>query len=282
MGFVTVLRELWFFRAAVTAAAVFGVAVGVSMMFKIVLPGGIESRQYNVGVAEATALLDTPRSQVADLGQAEADVGSLSVRSSLLASLMTSSPLKERIATNAGIAPGKLIAIPPSSAPTAGTPAPVVPGVEKPNAVILRASVPTLESGEVPIISVDTQAPAAADAAKLADEAVAVLRAHLETVAGTGEIPEARRIVVRPLGPARASTVRRGPTRLTAVIASFAVFIFGCAGLLGLSWLVRAWRTPLELDDDGRPAEQVHWDELERDGREEAPPLVDASAARRS
>ena len=282
MGFVAVLRELWRFRVPVVAAACFALFVGVLLMFRVSVPGGIDSRRYDVGLASTTALVDTPSSQVVDLGDTGTDVGSLSVRASLLASLMTSSPIKDQIARRAGVNPETLIAIPPSSSGPGATPAPSVPGTEKPNAVILRASVPILESGEVPIISVTTQAPDAASAGKLADQAVAVLRMHLDSVAGQGRVPTKRRVIVRQLGPARASSVRRGPGPALAVMVALAVFGVGCAVLLGLSWLVREWRAqPAEEDEQGEPAEVVDWEGFGDDPRDDAQ-LVDASALRRS
>ena len=278
MGFVSVLRELWRFRGPVLAAGLFALVVGVLLMFRVSVPGGIESRRYDVGLASTTALVDTPSSQVVDLGDTGSDVGSLSVRASLLASLMTSSPIKDQIAERAGLDPGTLIAIPPSSSGPGASPAPTVPGTEKPGAIVLRATVPILESGEVPIISVNTQAPDAKVARKLADEAVAVLRAHLISVAGQSRVPDARRVIVRQLGPARASVVSRGPGPALAIVAALVVFGMGCGALLGLSWLIREWRRG---PDEDKPAELVDWEQLGDDPREDAP-LVEASAARRS
>jgi hypothetical protein len=280
LGFVGVLRELWRFRVPVLAAALFALVVGVLLMFRVSVPGGIESRRYDVGLASTTALVDTPSSQVADLGDTGADVGTLSVRASLLASLMTSSPIKDQIAARAGLPADTLIAIPPSGTGPGAAPPPNVPGTEKPGAIILRASVPTLESGEVPIISVATQAPDAARAARLADQAVAVLREHLESVAGVGKVPAGRRVVVRQLGPARGSLVRRGPGPALAIVASIFVFGLGCAAVLGLSWLVRVWRAGPAVEEDGRPTGLVDWDQFGDDDREDAQ-LMDASSLRR-
>jgi hypothetical protein len=280
MGFVAVLRELWLFRVPVLTAACFALVVGILLMFRVSVPGGIESRRYDVGLATTTALVDTPSSQVVDLGPTGADVGTLSVRASLLASLMTSSPIKEQIAKRAGVAGSNLIAIPPSGTGPGAAPPPAVPGVTKPGAIILRATVPTLESGEVPIISVSTQAPDPARAAKLADQAVAVLREHLDSVAAVGRVPAGRRVVVRQLGPARASLVRRGPGPALAIVAAIAVFAIGCASLLGLSWLVRVWRAGPAVEEERRPAELVDWEQFEDDEREDAQVMGAASLRR--
>jgi hypothetical protein len=283
MGFVAVLRELWRFRMSVLTAAVFALAVAVLLMFRVSIPGGIESRQYQVGIASTTALVDTPSSQVVDLGDTGSDVGSLSARASLLASLMTSSPIKDEIARRAGVAPDALIAIPPSSDAAGAAPAQsgVVAGDRQ--AVVLKAKVPALESGEVPIIAVETQAPDARRAATLADEAISVLQSHLESVAATGKVPADRRIVVRQLGPARAGVIRRGPGPLLAIVGAIAVLGLSCGGLLGISWLVRVWRGgpdgPDGADTDAGPREPAFfdWEDMGDESHEDVR-LVDVAA----
>lgn len=118
-----------------------------------------------------------------------------------------------------------------------------------PKANVLRAKVPTLESGEVPIITVDTQASDAAVAARLADESITVLKAHLATVAGSDKVPDARRLVVTELGPARSTVESRGPERMMAIAAALFVFTLGCAAIVGISALISGWRTAAALED---------------------------------
>lgn len=259
MELVAILRLLWRRRGLVITAALLSVLVGISMAYRIGIPPKLESRQYHVGLGSATALVDTPSSQVVDLGgNTGSDVRTLSARASLLASVMTSSPIKDEIASRAGVAPDKLIAVPPSS-PGASGPAPTsVSGssvsATDPQANILKASIPSLESGEIPIIAVDTQAPDAEGAARLANEAISVLQSHLQSVAGTDKVPNGRRVVVRQLGPARSATVARGPSRFMAIALMIFVFLVLCASIVGVSALVRGWRRAAEMerypDDD--------------------------------
>src|SRR4051812_42369202 len=103
MELVAILRLLWRRRAVVAALAVVAVVVGLSAAYRIG-PGGLESRQHDVGIGSVTALVDTPSSLVVDLGgDTGADIGTLSARANLLASLMTSSPIKDEIARRARI-----------------------------------------------------------------------------------------------------------------------------------------------------------------------------------
>ena len=126
MGLVGPLRTLWRMRIVVVVIAVFAVAMGIFVAYSYSPPTSLMSRQYQVAAGTAMALVDSPSSQVVDLGGEEevgVDISSLSSRATLLASLMTSSPMKEEIAASAGIPPNRLIAISPAVAdPVPGTP----------------------------------------------------------------------------------------------------------------------------------------------------------------
>jgi hypothetical protein len=245
MEFVALLRNLWRLRAVVAVVAIFAIFVGYSMAYRVPT---LESKQYTVGVATATALVDTPSSQVVDLGVEQGvDVGGLSSRATLLASVMTSSPVKDKIAARAGIDPEKLIAVGPSQeSPGGASPA----ATSDPKANVLKASVPTLEAGTIPIIVVETQSPDAKSAARLADGAITELKEHVQSLAVTDNVSDARRLVVRDLSPAHATTATQGPGKASAVIATIFVFLFGCGAVLGLVWLINAWRTFSGVDPD--------------------------------
>jgi hypothetical protein len=275
MELVTILRQLWRFRLLVAGAALLATLVALSMTYRIGFPPKLESRQYEVGLGSVTALVDTPSSQVVDLGgKTGANIATLSARASLLASLMTSSPIKDEIARRAGVSVDKLIAAPPSS-PAAGAGAPsAVSGASvsaaDPKANVLRASIPNLESGDIPIIAVDTQAPDAATAARLANASIVVLQAHLETVAGNDRVPLARRVVVRQLGQARSTTVSRGPGKILAIAAALMVFLLACASIVGVSALIRGWRSAAVMerfgDDEMHGPDDAFEPELFEDG----------------
>ena len=161
MELVGMLRVLWRHRLLVVVAALIAVLVGLGVAYRIGFPAKLESRRYDVGLGTVTALVDTPSSQIVDLGgKTGADIGTLAARAQLLASLMTSSPIKDEIASRAGVAPDKLIALSaagalPGAPPSGGASI----SQSSPKANILTARIPNLESGDVPIIAVTTQAP---------------------------------------------------------------------------------------------------------------------------
>src|SRR5690349_20529557 len=98
MQFVATLRELWRLRILVLMAGVLAILGGLSIGYRIEPPAGLKTRQYYVGIGSASAMLDTPNSQVVDLGgEGSGDPGGLTSRATLLASLIISAPLKDEI-----------------------------------------------------------------------------------------------------------------------------------------------------------------------------------------
>jgi capsular polysaccharide biosynthesis protein len=247
MELVAILRLLWRHRVLVLLAGLVAVLVGLSTSYRIGFPPKLESRHYQVGIGSATALVDTPNSQVVDLGpDTGSDIQTLSTRASLLANLITSSPLKDQIAAKAGIRTDELDTSAPDAA--TGETADVVLKGKDQTAHVLTAAIANLDSGQIPIISVSTQAPDAAGAAALADASISVLQRHILTMAGTDKVPARRRVVVRELGPARSTTVSRGPSPIVGLLIGLLVLVVGCASIVGVSALRRGWRRAAELE----------------------------------
>ena len=244
MDLVTNLRELWRRRIYVAAALALALIVGGLMVFKV-SPSGIEKRQYYVGVASARILVDTPDSQVVDLDPRGAEV--LAARASLLANVLATGSVKSMVAQSAGLPGEKLAAVARSSIdPTAPPPAGqgAAPRVPKDGYSLISDADETL-----PIISIDTQAPTAKQAAKLADSTVVGLQTYLKSVASKQEIPGARQIVVSQMGPAQSTTTLRGPRRITALAAVIVIFLVSCAAILIVAGLGRTWRRAAVTDD---------------------------------
>jgi hypothetical protein len=258
MELVSALRVLWRHRLLVALAAILGIGVALLMTHRVSFPPKLASRDYTVGIGSATALVDTPSSQVVDLGGKDStgDIATLSARAALLSSLLTSSPLKDEIAVRAGVSPDLLTAVQPVTGGPGGsgggTTTPVIIGKDA-DAHILKASVPNLESGEIPIVAVSTQAPTAAAAAKLANAAIQILQEHLASVASTDNVPEVRRVVVRQLGSARSAQETRGPGLTLAIIAGLMLFIVSCVSILAFSALARNWRRAAEMENMASP-----------------------------
>jgi hypothetical protein len=247
MDFVTILRELWDRRAAVCVAAVLAIVVGLVVAYHIsVFPPKIATRQYQVGLGSTTLLLDTPDSQVVDLSPRSAD--SLNARAALIANLMATAPVKAAIAQRAGVSPNDLDATVSS---TSGTMPQTAPSTQ----LAARATTATTGTtkkpshtltirpdGNLPIVLVETQAPDARQAARLADAAVSALNSYLTSVASIQQVPAKRRLIVKQLGSAQAADVVRGPQPLMALLAAAVFFALACGAIIGVSAAAREWR----------------------------------------
>lgn len=271
MGAVRLLRELLRHRVLVAVTAVLAVAVGVLLAFRVsVSPPKLESRQYTIGVASASALVDTPSSQVVDLGLKASAAGStLPSRAALLASLLTASPLKEEIAKRAGIDPRLLIATAPAaevgaSGQKAATPlatgATVSPKDRRASTIELQTDV------TLPIITVNVTSQDPGRATRLANATVATLEQHVSTMAGQGGVPDDQRLLVKQLGQANAALATRGGSTMLAGGAGIMVFLLGCGAILGFSSMAREWRRTAELEKAGAHAHD-HDDDGDGAGR---------------
>src|SRR6188472_2053452 len=243
MATVTILRDLWRRRFIVVAIYVVALLVGLFVVCPISFPPKLESRQYSVGVASVRVLVDTPSSQVIDVAPKGSDT--VGVRANLLASLMVDGEVKAAIARRARLRPDQFQGIAESAVPTTDAPAP------KPRAhgYVLTTRVQTNDTGDaLPIIEIETQAPDANGAQRLANAAVLGLKDYLDSQAAVDRIQEARRLRVSGLGGAQASTVVRGPSGVIGVAVMLFVFGLGCAILLGLSALGREWRASSDED----------------------------------
>lgn len=232
MDTVTILRALWRRRLAVLGVTVFALFVGAAVLFQ--LPS-LKSRQYTVGVANTSILLDTPNSQVVEVAPKGSDT--LGVRATLLASLMVDGVVKTAIAQNAGLNPTDLTGISTVATDQSAT------GPKNPRDPVLTTQVVTDADGtDLPIIEVTAQAADAAKAEKLANASVTGLRAYLDSKAAIERIPDAQRLQVTGLSVPQAHTATQGPGKVLAVIAMIFVFCLGCGAILGVVGLKRAWR----------------------------------------
>jgi hypothetical protein len=269
MGAVTILRQLWRSRLLVSVGVALALIIGTVMVYRvnIGLPPTFESRQYNVGVASAELLVDSPSSQVVDIsgGRVATDVNALSGRARLLANLMATSPLKDQIARRAGIDPRTFTASVPTLDGPAPAPSPLSQGAKTPWANSLTVSF----NEELPIITAAGRAATAAGAARISTAAVAQLGTYLKSVAAIQRVSNANQLVISPLGRARSGVVQHGPSRIFALAAVIVFVAVWCAGIVLLSRLARDWR-------QAAAEEQLE----ERGERPEGPPPVTAGEHR--
>lgn len=262
MESVTILRELWRRRMAVGLVALAAILVGLLLSFRPGLPP--ESRRYDVGIATARVLVDTPQSQVIRVDPKGSET--LGLRANVLANLMVEGTAKAAIAKRAGLEPGRLLGIAESELKPQTVSA---KARRNPEINLIKTRVVSDLDGELlPIIEIETQAPDAARARALADASVTGLTDYLDTKAAADEEVDARkRLRVSGLGTAQATLSTRGPTRVVTVAAAIFVFLAGCAAILLLSALARGWRA-------AEASEHTEADELAADDLDlDLPPL---------
>jgi capsular polysaccharide biosynthesis protein len=233
------LRELWRRRVLVGVVAILAVLVGMMIAFRVsVLPPKLESRSYEVGVATARMLVDTPESVV--VGVSPKGSETLGTRASLLSTLMTEGDVKADIARRVGLRPKQLEATAEFGAESGEAPPQPKPG---PRSQVLTTRVLTNTVGEqLPIIEVEAQAPDAKAAVALAAAAVTSLSESLDSKAASEDVKETRRLSVSPLGPPKVQEAGRGPRGVLGLAASIFFFVAGCGLILLFLALARSWR----------------------------------------
>lgn len=244
MAVAGMFRDLLRHRWLVLAGVLVALTAQLLVMFRVSfdpLPS-LASRQYEVGVASAAVLIDSQSSQTVDLGTAEVkvDVGSLSARAKLLANLLVTRPLRDDIARRAGVAPDRFITQ-LSSTTEPGAPPPEATDVTV-QADDPEASIISLQTSDtVPIITVNAQAPTEKTAAALAASTIARLQEYLESVAAANQLPDIRKLVMRPLGEPTSTTAPRGPGKRQAVVVFVLLLALWCGAVLVVSRLAREW-----------------------------------------
>ena len=273
MEAVTILRELWRRRVLVALVAFAALLVGFLLAYHVGFPP--EPRKYEVGVATARVLVDTPQSQVIKVDPKGSDT--LGLRANVLANLMVEGEAKAAIARRAGLKPKNLRAVSSSGADESGTdPQPVSTEFpDDPDVHMIRTRVIANPDGEqLPIIETDVQAPDEASATKLANATIAGLTDYLDTRAAADEdVEERSRLRVSGLGSAQAVVTARGPGRGVAAAAAIFLFLAGCAAILLGSAFQRSWRAAevsdhaqaTDLAPDDIPSDDLAFDDLSLD-----------------
>jgi hypothetical protein len=232
------------YRRVVLIGCVIALAASVLMVYRVSLDPlpSLSSRQYEVGVASAAVLIDSQSSQAVDLGTSEVkvDTGSLSARAKLLANLLVTRPLRDEIAQRSRVEPDRLITQ-LSSTTEPGAPPPEATDVtvqaDDPDANIISLQT----SDTVPIITVNAQAPTEETAERLAASTIGRLREYLDSVAAENQVPDIRKLVMRPLGEPTSATAPRGPGKRQAVMVFVVVVALWCGGVLLLARLAQDW-----------------------------------------
>jgi hypothetical protein len=220
---------LWSRKFKVATAFLLAGLVGVLMVYSVTpgFPPTFKSQSHYVGQASAQVLIDTPKSQIADLKPIDPNL--LYSRASILADLVATAPVQQEVAEEARIPAAQLEVTPPPSsviAPIRATPL----AVEGTKAASLDNSwqLTVTIDPNLPIIAFSTVAPTAADAQRLATATLTVLQRHMGAIAASQHVPSTSRPVMNAIGPPLSASVPVGPRKLYGVAAFIVLFFIGC------------------------------------------------------
>jgi hypothetical protein len=229
MELAQILVQLWRRRLAVAAVAAVALVVAIALAYKIsVFPPGLSHRSTANGTAETHILVDSPRSSVADLNRS---FDPLTARAQVLAQLMTTAPVIDRIAKIAGVPPSAITASDDNSTLN-------VPTSEVEPTASIRSSDITRESlhyritfraePEQPTVTVFGQAPTAAGAIKITNAAAKGAAEWVRDTQNRQLVPDSRRTQLTQLGAATGGTVNAGASRIVAALAFVVILGVGC------------------------------------------------------
>jgi hypothetical protein len=233
MELAQILVQLWRRRIAVAAVVAFAALVALALAYSIsVFPPGLSHKSTSNGTAETHVLVDSPRSSVADLNKS---FDPLTARAQVLAQLMTTAPVIDRIAKIAGVPAGAITATDDNSTLN-------VPTSEVEPTASVRSNDITREKlhyritfraePEQPTITVFGQAPNAAEAIKITNAAAKGAAEWVRATQDSQLVPDSRRTQLTQLGAATGGTVNTGASRILSALAFVAIIGVGCLLIL--------------------------------------------------
>ena len=227
--------------AVALCAAVALLAAVASVHHFTFLPPGLQgARHLEIAGAAAHAVVDQPKSVIADTRTKAADFESRPARAVLMAELMGSAPVRARISRDLKI---PVDAIATDDPVTVNAPAVFhEPDSERRADAIAHAAAPyrlnIQPSPNLPILDIYAQAPTPRDAERLAGGAIVALRAYLADLAVKDGADPAAQVRLQQLGPARGKVINGGAAPTIAVFTFLVVFLV-CGALLAVAHRVR-------------------------------------------
>jgi hypothetical protein len=235
MTFILFLRELWQRKLLVLLVTVLAMAIAVLAVFNVSFsPPSLEKREHSEAKGTVEILVDSNRSPIADVaGKLEP----LTARAGVFARYIAGGNVISEISDQTGI-PFKEIEV-AGPAPLPGE----APGVTAPTEQLKPYGIAIVQRDELPIVDVETRAPTVDEARALAAATPHAIRDIVTRIQDQQEIPEAKRVTFRVLGPAQAAIATEALGAKVAALIFVALELLGILLILGIPRLVRAWRS---------------------------------------
>jgi len=245
MELARVIRELFKRRLLLALGVLIAAAAAVY---------SVHSTPLQYSAASTQVLVDSESSVLGDVSQS---TEALSARAQVYANFMASPAILEIIGRQVGLSGDQIYAAGPVDAneprveqePTALKRNTQLTGETKPYRLNYEAQ------GNLPTITIYSQAPTTGQAVALANAAVVGLKQYVGSAEESSSIPKGSRVVIRQLGPATGGVVDGGISKTLAAMVFVAVFALWCVLMLYGTRFRKAWRASAvaldEQDDEG-------------------------------
>lgn len=240
-------------RGRYVVAFVVGVAAAILSIYQVsLLPPGAHSRDWEIGTASTTLLIDTPQSAILNLHATTDDFGSMQARAALIGNLMATDPVKAEIGKLMGIEPSRIQATAPV---TANVPQTLTEPGSGASAADLLASADHYKlqlqvDPTVPVLHIYAQAPSGGAAVDLANNSVKGLKMYLASLTNKQGLNPAAHVDLTQLGSAYGGVINSGVSKEIALL----VFSTAFASVLFAAALLAKFRVGWKLGANEIPA----------------------------
>jgi hypothetical protein len=238
------LRELWGLKRGVALSTLLAAVLALSSVYHLgLLPPRLQSRSLSIGTASTALIIDSPRSQLTDVGAA-ADTPTLALRATLLGNVMSSEPIRAEISHLMAATPNQVAG---TTRNTENVPRVLIEPGSGSNASDILSSpdhyrLEIQADPSVPVLRVYTQAPSQQGAVKLANAAVTALRDYTSGLAAQQHVPPSDRLRLIQLGAATGGIANPGADVEIGLLVFVGVFGIACCALLFISRTHRGWQ----------------------------------------
>ncbi len=238
------MRELWGQKIGLTLAAFAATLAAMMVLFHVsFFPPGIHGKSLDLASASTEVVVDTPRSSIVDLRSDTYSYLAETNRALLLGNVMASRPVRNYIAINAGLPPGRIRIEAPV---TPEQPRVVAAPSEQPKTSDLFRSpdeyrISVEANPTVPILDIYSEAPTASSAERLANAAVQGLGDYLRGRAQSESTPLRDKVKLSQLGHARGEVINEGANLQLAAAVFFVVLFVACTLVIYISRVRRGW-----------------------------------------
>jgi hypothetical protein len=237
-------------RPLVIVCALFALLMATWSVYSIsLLPPKLTPRALKMATATTHVVVDTPTSSVLDLRQNSYDFDAMTQRAIVLGNVIANGAVRESIASKAGIQSQQLQVTAPF---TRRQPRSVGTTNQKKTSDIFASTdqyrLNIQANPSVPMLDIYAQAPDAKSAQTVANAAVDGLRAYLENLASTQQIPEKDQLRLLQLGRADAVVINGGVEWQVALLVFILSFSLACATGIFVSRVARGVRVAALAD----------------------------------